>query len=144
VDCPFYTPQGSCEHIDKACGDLVILAPSVCRYCVQTKPDPETRKDSYPVLNRSWGERRKRGLPVGPIPKNDREPVVRTRKREPVVVDLPPAPIVATAEERMEICLDCDRWVNDRCKACTSCKNRPRPLAESGSNCPLRRWARPS
>jgi len=55
------------------------------------------------------------------------------------------APVVADPEARLEICeTECDQWIGERCAVPCGCRNRPRPLAESGRDCPRGLWRRSS
>lgn len=157
IECRFRTEAG-CSHVDKGVGLPIVVDESGCRFCVKEKPSEETRSTSYAVLNLIWGERHSRGLPVGPCPVYTPPPTMIVARREhpsrPNIADdmlavartVPrrtPAPVVADANDRLEICTDCDSWIDGRCKAaCGTCKNRPRPLADKGRDCPVGKWRR--
>jgi hypothetical protein len=145
IDCAFRTETG-CTHISAGVGLPIVVTEDVCAYCIKNYPDPLTRHESYPVLNIAWGERRNRGLEVGPIPlRPGDKPVgrqVQAGAARPTV-KLPPAPVVTDPEARLLICEDCDRFDSmGRCKAKCSCTKRPRPLATEGADCPLAKWRR--
>lgn len=145
--CPFLVDGNQCGHINNAVGLPIVIDPTVCQYCEKTYPDPETRKDSYAVLNLSYGERKNRGLKVeGDRPHPPGQAVVpqvaRSRPAPPRVNVV--APIVETGEARKEICEECPHWsaTNERCRYPCGCANLPRPLAEKGRDCPVGKWRR--
>lgn len=154
MNCPFYTPQGSCEHVDRGVGELVVIDPLACEYCVKTIHKPEHRKEGKVVLHWIFGQRKKRGLPAVRPPRIIPTPVaLRNYARRPTIADemiavaktVPrsnPAPIVADPEDRLSICEDCDQWRRGKCTASCSCKKRPRPTALEGPDCPRHLWRR--
>jgi hypothetical protein len=94
IDCKFRTAQGSCRHIDEAVGDLVIIQEDACAFCIKSTKDVESRSQSYPVLNLSYSERKKRGLPVGSCPKYERPTRQSAEPKKPV--DATKKPVDAT------------------------------------------------
>lgn len=60
------------------------------------------------------------------------------RSKAPVARD----PINVEAQMRLDVCEDCDWWRSGKCSAVKECRNRPRPLADSGPVCPLGKWIR--
>jgi hypothetical protein len=165
MDCPFRTPQGSCQHVDRGVGtgELIVLHEDVCQYCIKNFEDPETRATAATVTHSIYAERIKRKLPAKLPPPLVRKPTTALQRREhkkrPGIADemlavaravprrFPDAPIVADPKARLEICeTDCDYWVGERCKApgCQTCKGRPRPEADKGRDCPIGKWKRPA
>jgi hypothetical protein len=157
--CPFLSADRACEHVSAAVGLPIVITPSACDYCIKNYPDPATRANSYPVQCWTFAERQKRGLSVGDIPTLQVKPTTATQRREHktrpnnademmaaarTVPKIAPAPIVADPQARLEICTDCDYWstTQQRCKVVCGCTNRPRPLADSGRDCPLHLWKR--
>lgn len=142
IDCPFRTMTG-CKIIDAGVGLPIIVDESACEFCIKENPQPETRHASYPVRNITVSERTRRGIEVRPTPQHSKykvaQPASVVNREKPPARDIP---IVAEPAARLEICEDCSSWVDERCKACTSCSKRPRPLAETGSDCPLGLWRR--
>jgi hypothetical protein len=64
IDCPFYTSQGSCQHVDQGVGDLVVIDVRACDHCIKTTPAVEDRSRSVVVRHWIYGQRRRRGLPA--------------------------------------------------------------------------------
>jgi hypothetical protein len=159
IDCIHLGADGACRHISEAVGLPIVVAPSACQFCIKTKPDPETRHESYPVLNLAWQERNARGMEVGPIPTFTPPPTTATARREyktrqgiadqmlAVARTVPKralAPIISNPEDRLDVCEECPagKWKRGKCTAGCNCRNRPRPLANVGPDCPLRFWRR--
>lgn len=153
MDCPHQTEQHSCKFVDAAVGELVVLQQNVCAFCITNYPDPDTRASSYAVESSIFAQRTKRGLPA-PVPRPFRNPPKLVEVRKTVLKDhskaearmqrVEAAPVVADPSVRLEICEDCDQWsaTNERCTALCNCKTRPRPLAETGKDCPIGKWRR--
>jgi hypothetical protein len=160
IVCPFRTEQGSCTHVDAGVGtgELIVLHPSVCLHCVKNFKQVETRATAATVTHSIYAERTKRGLPATIPPPFVPKPKTSTAAREhpkreniademlKIARSVPrpvEAPVVADPKARLAICEDCPKWIGERCKAaCGSCSNRPRPLAETGRDCPLHLWKR--
>jgi hypothetical protein len=155
-NCPFLSAEGACGPISAGVGLPIIIEPSACQYCAETTPKPEGRHQSPVVLQWIYGQRRSRGMPAD---KPKRKPTTETAKREhkqrsniadqllAVARTVPkraPAPVVESGEDRLEICETCPagKWQRGKCVAGCACRNRPRPLAEDGKDCPLRFWRR--
>jgi hypothetical protein len=158
IDCPHRTETG-CRRIDEGVGLPIVLHHDVCEWCTKTYPDAEAREAGYAVQVRIWGERNKRGLPnAGPLPRRPQAPtmasVTREHPRRPNIAEemmavaratprATPAPVVPLGEDRLSICEECSEWRGERCVAtCGGCKKRPRPMAETGRDCPLGKWRR--
>lgn len=154
IDCPHRTEQG-CQHVDAGVGGLVILHESVCPACVERYPDANKRPEGYVVASSIYAHRMRRGLENGPPPKppslpprtdhttherrNLADELLATARNVPRVRN---APIVANGEDRLAICEGCDQWKRGKCVASCSCKTRPRPMAETGPDCPRGLWKR--
>jgi hypothetical protein len=145
--CPFYTDAGTCQHIDDGVGLPIIVDVRVCEQCNRTK-------DSKVVQHWIYGQRIKHGLkadkprrkPTNAIAnreyeqrKNIADELLKIARTVPRKVD---APIIASAEDRLAICEGCDYWRGERCRAACGCKDRPRPMAETGRDCPNFLWRR--
>lgn len=144
-DCPYRTDRESCRHIDDAVGELVVIGEDVCAVCMRMRPIESQRASSYPVLNLAWVERRKRKLPVGPIPRLQDELPARA-KSQGSHPQPPPAKLVDDPQDRLAICENCPsgKWRLGKCRAWCSCReeDRPNPLDDDGLDCPLRHWRR--
>lgn len=137
IQCRFRTAEESCSIVDRVVGRLVIVTEDACEFCIKTFPVEAMRRKSRPVSSHIL-----KGLVEDgkPIRRKVKQPTAQLPPAH--TVERPPAPVVADPEARLSICTDCDFWIGERCKACTSCRNRPRPLAADGADCPKGFWRR--
>lgn len=144
IDCKFRTALGSCSHVDESAGRVVkhvelgdlsiILTEDVCEACIASQPDEQWRGYSRAV--KSWKH----------LASLDKKPCVRTAPAKTPCGPAEPkvdAPIISDPQARLEICEDCPKWINDRCKMPCGCRQRPRPMAADGPDCPAGKWRRP-
>jgi hypothetical protein len=121
IECHNRTPQGTCRIVDNKVGAMIPMHFTACLYCIKTVPVEKHRGKSRPV----------------------KDGIARGKREDAKKVERIIAPVVADPQARLEICeTECDKWINGRCKASCNCKTRPRPLADDGKDCPLRKWKR--
>lgn len=156
IDCPFLAEDQSCRHVSAGVGLAIIVSESACRYCVKNYR-PEDRAKGYVVECWIHKERSARGMEAGAIPLAPRKPTTAVARREykprPNIADevmavarsvprIAPAPVIIDAEARLEVCEECHYWKREKCTAGCNCRTRPRPLAETGKDCPIKLWRR--
>ena len=147
INCPFRTAQGSCQHVDKIARFSIEVGTDACQVCCATYPDESERVHSASIRSSPIGSfiyhaRQARAKAFPELAKKAKA-IAATRVKRPIQgCEREPAPVVADPDDRMEICLDCDSWIGERCTEPCKCKNRPRPMAMDGADCPLGRWRR--